>query len=317
MYHARDLAKLVHLLACAVLVGCSSSGSPGAAEDEMKRCMTACEDQKERDKIVIAWSTFRELEQPIDRITQARREASGQLGQNKELFASHLTHLPAAKIVERRTIPGATQFLLYPTRENHALMATLVLRDGAWKLYHTAWESIYYEGSAEFFVLDNDTRGELGTEFLEAIQRKPPMERETFIEAHKRKTITISGTVNEVWPERIPVGGANFVVDDMVVAGGGNWFFYVDSPDAPDLEIQVDLDLYVFASSKCVGEGKEGVATSKYLDNSTEVVKPGQTLTVTGIVWVGRGNRLWIVSSRINKSGTPGANVERNRPASE
>jgi len=287
---------LIALSFCVALTaGCSKSGKAGHPEEAVKKCLAACEKQD----VEIIWSLApRAQQQHVEELAKKKGASSGKdfIEKNKAAFAEEAKNLAEAKIVEKRSIPGAMQVLLYPSQKNRALVATVILEEGGWKTFLPAWESIYYDGSAKFFIVQQDKKGELGKAFLEAVQAKPRKDREQFIDSHKRQTITVSGTVKDVMP-----GGI----------GGGGWFFYLESPNAPPqekdrLEIQVGLDKRQFFSSTSVGEGIDGVATCKYFDGTTETIKPGQKITVTGIVWGGRGDwfggsLLWIESAIVNK----------------
>jgi hypothetical protein len=310
MLLARNSTIVAFFLCAALLGGCSKSekggppGSEGAGDPEeaVKQCLAACEKQD----VEAIWSLApRSARQRVEGVAKQKGALSGKdfIEKNKTAFAEEAKNLKEAKIVERRSIPGATQFILHPHAAKvdpdavkdlppeiaklpigpRAMMAIVVHEDGGWKTFLPVWESIRYDGSTKRFVVQQDTKAELGKPFLEAILAKPRKEREQFMASHERKTITVRGTVKEVMP-------GNFFA-------GGGWFFYLDSPDAPAkdkdrLEIQVGLDKYQFSSSSCVGEGKDGVSTCTYYDGTTETIKAGQQISVTGLVWGSRGDWL-------------------------
>jgi hypothetical protein len=274
MLLARNSTIVAFFLCAALLGGCSKSekggppGSEGAGDPEeaVKQCLAACEKQD----VEAIWSLApRSARQRVEGVAKQKGALSGKdfIEKNKTAFAEEAKNLKEAKIVERRSIPGATQFILHPHAAKvdpdavkdlppeiaklpigpRAMMAIVVHEDGGWK------------------------------PFLEAILAKPRKEREQFMASHERKTITVRGTVKEVMP-------GNFFA-------GGGWFFYLDSPDAPAkdkdrLEIQVGLDKYQFSSSSCVGEGKDGVSTCTYWGSRGD--------------WLG-GSLLGVESAIVNK----------------
>jgi hypothetical protein len=118
--------------------------------------------------------------------------------------------------------------------------------------------------------------GELGHQFIrDLIAVETPAGREQLVKRGHEKSISLNGTVSELWP-----------------GVGGDWFFHLDTPETSaqttkKLVIQVNLDMRQFARTS-FAEGKgvgEGLARCQYSNGSTLTIKNGDDVALTGILW--------------------------------